>query len=77
MSHFNLRKKLQNSKKLLTEIYIKRKKWYNKYVVGKTKQKENKKMNFENYDFTQMNNNYDMEYLPSIFAGKVDKEMLI
>lgn len=34
-------------------------------------------MDFENYDFTQMNNNYDMEYLPSIFAGKIDKEMLI
>ena len=74
---FYLRKKLQNSKKLLTKIYIKTKKWYNKYVVGKTKQKEIENMDFENYDFAQMNNNYDMEYLPSIFAGKVDKEMLI
>lgn len=62
---------------MLTKIYIKTKSWYNIYVVGKTKQKENKKMDFENYDFTQMKNDYDMEYLPSIFAGKVDKEMLI
>lgn len=37
---YAIRKKLQNSKKLLTKIYIKTKLWYNKYVVGKTKQKE-------------------------------------
>lgn len=24
-----------------------------------------------------MNNNYDMEHLPSIFEGKIDKESLI
>lgn len=35
-------------------------------------------MIFENFDFTQMiNNKYDIEYLPSIFEGKIDKEMLI
>lgn len=32
-------------------------------------------MLFEN-DFIMINN-YDVEYLPSIFSGKVDKEMLI
>lgn len=36
-------------------------------------------MTFGNIDYLQMikNNNYDIEYLPSIFDGKVDKEMLI
>lgn len=35
-------------------------------------------MIFENFNLTQMmNNNYEMEHLPSIFDGKVDKEMLI
>lgn len=36
-------------------------------------------MIFENIDYLQMinNNNYDIEHLPSIFDGKVDKEMLI
>lgn len=34
-------------------------------------------MMFENFDLIQMMNNYDIERLPSIFDGKVDKEMLI
>lgn len=36
-------------------------------------------MIFENTNYLQMinNNNYDVVYLPSIFDGKVDKEMLI
>lgn len=35
-------------------------------------------MIFENLNLIQMmNSNYEIEHLPSIFEGKVDKEMLI
>ncbi len=33
-------------------------------------------MFFENNEVL-LSNNYDIEYLPSIFDGKIDKEMLI
>ena len=59
----------------MKKLYINSKKWYNKNVVEKTK-KEVTNMFFDENAFLFSTCN-DIEYLPSIFDGKIDKEMLI
>ena len=63
-------------------LYINDKKWYNITVVAKTKREVKNMLKFNYFnlnaenDYNKNNYFYDVEYLPSIFDGKVDKESL-